>query len=291
MFVNWRTQTGAELKIDVRPTLALGAGKNATGGAYPSGSAVLVSDRLALCARHVLNDYWEKAQYGPIPEGETVANFQMLAAGGFGAARTCQWDVEKFWTRAETDVAVLAVTPREGEARGWNYPVVDLAPPRVGETVIACGFTDSSAEETTLSGSPAFIWTDRPTVSRGVVTAVHHRKRDDGFLTFPCFEFDGRVDPGMSGGPIFNGDGRLCGVVASGEGNDVDGYRSAGALLWAAMAIELDGAALGEPAGKYPLLRVAFEGRISAVGLDLVRPKLCEDGGIRNLELLRGTSA
>jgi V8-like Glu-specific endopeptidase len=290
MFVNWKTKSGAEVQIDIRPTLALGAGKNATGGAYPSGSAILVSDRLALCARHVLTNYWEKAHYGPIPEGETVPNFQMLAAGGFGAARTCQWDVEKFWTRADTDVAVLAVAPREGEARGWTYPVVDLAPPTVGETVIACGFTDSSAEETTLNGSPAFIWKDKPTVSRGVVTAVWPQKRDDGFLTFPCFEFDGRVDPGMSGGPIFNEDGRLCGVVASGEGNDVDGYRSAGALLWAAMAIDLDGADLGEPAGKYPLLRMAIEGKISAVGLERVRRELREDGGIRNLVLIRRTS-
>jgi hypothetical protein len=266
----------------------MAAGKNSTGGVFPSGSAVLISDRLALCAKHVFEDYWKRAEYGDLLDGENTPSFQIAAAGGFGAeARSCQWDVQKIWTSKATDVAVMALAPREGMATSWRLSPVDIAPPRVGDVVLACGFADSNAEEIVLDGSPAFVWNDRPVVSRGVVVAVHPQARDAGLLSFPCFEFDGRVDAGMSGGPVFSERGSICGLVASGEGQTGDGFRASAALLWPAMAISLDGSFLGRPPGPVPLIAAGDDGLFELAGRHRVAFKSSPDGSINTASLLK----
>jgi hypothetical protein len=49
----------------------------------------------------------------------------------------------------------------------------------------------------------------------GHVIDIHHELRDSAKLPFPCFQVNARFDGSMSGGPVFNSDGNLCGIVCS----------------------------------------------------------------------------
>lgn len=65
-------------------------------------------------------------------------------------------------------------------------------------------------------------------------------------LTFPCFQTDARFDHGMSGGPVFNEAGYVCGVICSSYQVENDpGYISHVSLIWPAMGIQIEVAGEG----------------------------------------------
>lgn len=75
----------------------------------------------------------------------------------------------------------------------------------------------------------------------GTVKEVHAEYRDQAMLNFPCFRTDARFDAGMSGGPIFNPAGQVCGVICSsfGKPSDAHEYTSYGSLLWPSLGMEV----------------------------------------------------
>jgi hypothetical protein len=44
---------------------------------------------------------------------------------------------------------------------------------------------------------------------------IHPAHKDSGFLRFPCFGISNPITHGMSGGPIFNESGELCGLITA----------------------------------------------------------------------------
>ncbi len=50
--------------------------------------------------------------------------------------------------------------------------------------------------------------------SIGVVRDIFEMRRDQ-HLPFPCYQVSARFDGGMSGGPVFDETGSLCGLVCS----------------------------------------------------------------------------
>jgi hypothetical protein len=85
-------------------------------------------------------------------------------------------------------------------------------------------------------------------------------RRDCALLKFSCFETNARFDPGMSGGPIWNERGFVCGVVCASSSS----LNSYGSLLWLALGIYVEVApTTGGPVEKitlYDLIQRGFVG-------------------------------
>jgi S1-C subfamily serine protease len=102
-----------------------------------------------------------------------------------------------------SDLAVLKLEAR-GDGKPW--PAVSLGDSDdllVGETVFAMG-------------NPFLLATDfTPTVTFGIVSGTHRYQEGQGnrMLVYPdCIQVDAAVNPGNSGGPLFNEAGEVVGI-------------------------------------------------------------------------------
>ena len=102
-----------------------------------------------------------------------------------------------------SDLAVLRLLPRTD---GQTWPHCELGDSEqllVGETVFAMG-------------NPFLLATDfTPTVTFGIVSGTHRYQAGSGnrMLVYPdCIQVDAPVNPGNSGGPLFNAAGEVVGI-------------------------------------------------------------------------------
>ncbi|MEC8252653.1 MAG: trypsin-like peptidase domain-containing protein [Planctomycetota bacterium] len=102
-----------------------------------------------------------------------------------------------------SDLAVIRMLPKES---GQTWPYCDLGDSDevlVGETVFAMG-------------NPFLLATDfKPTVTFGIVSGTHRYQEGQGgrMLVYPdCIQVDAPVNPGNSGGPLFNERGEVIGI-------------------------------------------------------------------------------
>ncbi len=102
-----------------------------------------------------------------------------------------------------SDLAVLRLVPREPDQRFPFCELGDSDALLVGETVFAMG-------------NPFLLATDfTPTVTFGVVSGTHRYQAGQGnrMLVYPdCIQVDAPVNPGNSGGPLFNEAGEVVGI-------------------------------------------------------------------------------
>lgn len=119
--------------------------------------------------------------------------------------------------------------------RRWFFEL-NVATPQRGTHVVAYGFTKTRLEQNP-SDSLAYTLTHSFRRVEGTITAVHFPMRDQAGMPFPCFEVDADFEPGMSGGPVFNDRGQVCGVISRGGGFSV----SWASVLWPAFGISVDG--------------------------------------------------
>ena len=104
----------------------------------------------------------------------------------------------------QTDLAVLRISPREGEE---SFPVTKLGDSdrlRVGEWVIAIGNPYG------LDG----------TVSLGIISAKGRDLRTDNLLN-DFIQTDAMIDRGSSGGPLINLQGEVLGINSRGQGRGI----------------------------------------------------------------------
>lgn len=102
-----------------------------------------------------------------------------------------------------SDLAVLRLLPKHpGQTWPWR-PLGDSDDLLVGEMVFAMG-------------NPFLLATDfTPTVTAGIVSGTHRFQEGQGqrLLVYPdCIQIDAPVNPGNSGGPLFNGRGEIVGI-------------------------------------------------------------------------------
>ncbi|MGH6689639.1 MAG: trypsin-like peptidase domain-containing protein [Gammaproteobacteria bacterium] len=135
---------------------------------------------------------------------------------------------------------------------------LSLLPPDRGEAILGFGYPGTVAERDPATTDAQTISYDlNPRSTTGEVIAVSPAFRDRGMLSFPCFETNARFDPGMSGGPLFNERGRICGLICSSAPPQPDGHRSWGATLWPAMVTEIEFEGPGvQAAGAYPVFEL-----------------------------------
>ena len=208
--------------------------------------------------------------------GTIAASFSMQALQVLGRGRGALWDVLRVWLSPHTDAAFFSLTPRSDLAakHSWRCPQLELLPPRQGERVVGFGYHSSTITLIEDEKSITVEWYDEPATTVGEVMEVHEQLRDSSRLRFPCFRTNARFDGGMSGGPVVNEDGMLCGLVCSALPASAAGEEdvSYAALLWPAMGTILDMPRSGFPADEsYPALDLARDGFIDARGWEQVK--------------------
>lgn len=102
-----------------------------------------------------------------------------------------------------SDLAVLRLLPKRSDQTWPHCDLGDSDQLLVGETVFAMG-------------NPFLLATDfTPTVTFGIVSGTHRYQEGQGqrMLVYPdCIQVDAPVNPGNSGGPLFNGAGEVVGI-------------------------------------------------------------------------------
>lgn len=203
---------------------------------HAMGTAILVSPHMALTASHIF-DQCDKA-YGPPIEkdGEKHSSFVMYALQYGNVNNPTSFLIQRVLRPGFTDLAVLVVNG-DPAALPVAYPRLCLDPPGVGEPIFAFGYPGS----TSLHGGNLQVRANGHT-SVGRVLDVYPRGRDRVLAPFPCFRTNARFDDAMSGGPVFNREGQLCGLISANmpptdEGED---HSSLVTLIWPLMAFEID---------------------------------------------------
>jgi hypothetical protein len=253
----------ASLKTDVwNVVLALATFRE--GGLHPCGTGFLVGRSLALTASHVVEPPCDRRAHGQAELETSDFSVVALQRVHMRPDGLC-WRVQSLHrfpvpSMDEDDDRAVDVTllklaplpplvPELEDFRRW-FVEINVAPPSVGSNVTAYGFARSKIE-VDQADPVTFVCSNAYRIVQGKVSQVFFPRRDRGMLAFPCFEIEGDFEPGMSGGPIFNDQNQVCGVVSSGG---IPGV-CYGAVLWPLLEVEIDG---------LRLLDLARQGRIRA---------------------------
>jgi hypothetical protein len=217
---------------------------------YACGTAVPIAPHLALSALHVFEDHWTRHESGPMPmNGEATGRFAFVLAQAVGNQLNL-WSVTRLWATELSDIVLMRLSPASENAQKhkFRHLSLDLAAPRVGERVQGFGYADSIA---IIEGPKSLRLKQRSMTTHGTVVEVFHQQRDPIKMPFPCFRTNARFDGGMSGGPIFNRTGSLCGLICSTYPpfSDDEDHASYAASLWPAMATPIDLNRRGHPSG------------------------------------------
>ncbi|MCH8208036.1 MAG: hypothetical protein IIA62_03115 [Nitrospinae bacterium] len=127
---------------------------------------------------------------------------------------------------------------------------------------------------------------DEPTSSTGEIEEVLPNGNPSGRFNFPCFRVNARFDAGMSGGPVLDRDGLVCGIISGTYGN-VDGNDiSYVATLWPMLRTVIPANRGGNyPSNvKYPAIDLALDNLMYVEGLSELDPELFPGKTLPNRE-------
>jgi S1-C subfamily serine protease len=204
----------------------------------PGGGSGVIFDPagFVLTNYHVVGkpDKGYKLKDAPEPPDEVVEAWRKQADGGedeedkFIAEWQAEWRAEHQSSGASHyknkkiglpdgklyEGVVLGIDP------GSDLAVIRLLPKAEGQTWPYCELGNSDAllvgETVFAMGNPFLLATDfTPTVTFGIVSGTHRYQEGQGnrMLVYPdCIQVDAPVNPGNSGGPLFNEAGDVIGI-------------------------------------------------------------------------------
>ena len=208
------------------------------------GTCVMIAPGLAITAKHVITDAVKKYDKIDldIPSKEDIELqvthnsyvFQIID-GKIGY----RWSVKQYFPCPISDICYLTLRPMFDFKK---LPVpqnlsITLIPPTVGERIQAFGYPRSGVK---IDGKKIELDVN-PMTTVGEVITVYDQRRDTKLISFPAFQTNARFDPGMSGGPVFNDSGKLCGLICSGMflDNSESDHISFASLLWPSMGTKV----------------------------------------------------
>lgn len=187
----------------------------ASGEIYACGTAFIIGPGLALTAYHVIEDFVHRFERADAINSSINVSFELLMYLTLNEGNDIMpIKVLKIWRNSPLDMAVLAfAVPTDWpDSHVWKAPRLQLLPPKPGESIAGFGFATPKVSQA-QDDIPEIDLSSRTTT--GTVVEIHHQSRDKARLSFPCFRVDARFDGSMSGGPIFNSAGNLCGLICS----------------------------------------------------------------------------
>jgi len=219
----------------------------------PLGTAFMIAPNgLMMTARHVVEAALATKTHRSRDDGTFYDHYELYVLyltgelsdnpdavnGGF-------LSVVRVWCSDNTDIGFCWLQTLLKNDEPVSYPTMRLSPglPRVGEKILGVGYHKMN---TTVAGvfccKTVVDYSQDFAHASGSVITVHRERRDVGMLNFPCFHTDAQFEPGMSGGPIFDERGYVCGVICSSMPpieNDPR-YISYGSLLWIALGSSIE---------------------------------------------------
>jgi hypothetical protein len=239
---------------------------------HPLGTAVFVSPGLAITAKHVIEESWRVYGISDVPmerRGGQTAHFEILAVQYPGEKSDAAiWIVRGVWACLYSDIAAISLEPADDLAKSYvstKLPTLSALPPAQGEKVTAFGYASSSV--ITLVDNQLNLALN-PLTAPGTVTEVYPERRERGMLSFPSFQVEAHFIGGMSGGPIYNSTGELCGLVCSG---DNDAPVANGVTLWPILGVMISHQGFGAfCTGEYAVSELSAHGRLNLKGYDKV---------------------
>lgn len=240
------------------------------------GSATVLCGHLLVTAKHVLTskpvlDSSRRVDRDS-PQGNIQVNGGLAAVQILPGPEYVVWDVVSAIAHPGSDLALLRTSSNPGRSHSegshhWRAPAVNPFAPHVGERVAAFGYRRGRARASrNVAGGLHINVDDEFMSSVGIVREIHEWRRDQVMLPFPCYQVSARFDAGMSGGPVFDEYGSLCGIVCA----SVDGCQrpdepiSFVTTLWPIFTLIVDGDRGDDyPRGvQYPAIELARDGQI-----------------------------
>jgi len=203
----------APVDVVAKPQAALdshGANGNAGGAVDPAvveaeAARVAVMDRAKDAVVAVFSETGRGGGSGVVisPDGFALTNFHVTKPSGHwmkcGMADGRLYDAVLVGLDPTGDVALIQLFGRD------DFPAATLGDSdrvRVGDWVFAMG-------------NPFMLATDfQPSTSYGIISGTHRYQYPSGTLLeyADCLQTDAAVNPGNSGGPLFDAEGRLIGI-------------------------------------------------------------------------------
>lgn len=237
------------------------------------GTATMVSGHLAITARHVFDEIWGHAPAAAAEEvGKDVVAVQILPGPEYVV-----WQVMTGVGHPVSDLALLHLEANPRQSNPLRRPLlqkvrVNPFAPQVSERVAAFGYCNSTvAISKNPDGSNHIDVNDEAIVSVGEVKEIYPWQRDKWTLNWPSYQVSARFDAGMSGGPVFDETGSLCGIVCSNlDGSHLNGEPvSFVTTLWPMFALMVDfGRGASSAPTRYAALELAREKRITVTDFD-----------------------
>ena len=184
------------------------------GTAFPIGNGVLVT------AKHVLRELQEATESVNIDR--TITALQILDDNRF-----VTWRMTRSIVHKTADLAVLFSAPNDDGVDFWipSWTLSQVAPCE-DEWVGAFGNVEGHCQIVSRNseGGGTVELGRKGHAEFGLVKRVYYEFRDRIMLPCPCFEIGAKFRPGMSGGPVFNERGEICGIVSSSISGDSTSY-------------------------------------------------------------------
>jgi Trypsin-like peptidase domain len=250
------------------------------GETHVIGTATVVTGHLVLTARHNLEDVVRR--FGATERSAAnleVTDYALRLIQILPGPRTAIWNVCTAWTSPDSDLALLhlALHGQTAPVRPieWRGPYLRALPPPVGSVVAAFGYHSSKVSTTPYpNGTYHLDLKDEGTTATGVIEEILPSGQPSGRFNFPCYRVAARFDAGMSGGPVFDEQGLLCGIISGTYGSPDGLPLSYVATLWPMLRIVISG---GRPDpypknATYPVIDLALNGLVHVIGLEDVDP-------------------
>ena len=257
-------EIGALIQQGVMPILGIADDRLI---AYGTGF-IVAAYGLMMTAKHVIQEAWSHSMRRLNEQGQFYDHFELYAlyitAERHADSETMNvgglWPIGKVWFSPELDIAFCGLRSGTRNGRRIRFPICRLSPgiPRFGERIVGFGYYKMEGGELDRSSQEEVLvsYSQMTAHSAGKIVEVFPKKRDSGMLNFPCFHTDARFDHGMSGGPVFNEAGYVCGVICSSFNVEDDPHHvSYASLIWPALATRVEVAIDG---GK-PEMKLVYE--------------------------------
>lgn len=260
---------------------------------YASGTGVVIAQNLVLTAKHVFDDFAEKWRLPNADNKGEVStdsfNIWVVFMSNHPGELYHVYSVAQVYICMYSDFVLFHLNPFDKVGKGHKYFQIPLSlvVPKIGERIVAFGFPKSKVTVTKDHQGVSHIEVnDEPSVSVGEIKEIYPERRDSFMLPFPCVRTNARLEGGMSGGPVFNDNGMLIGVVCAGT-DCLDGEEpiSYVALLWPLMStliIDKD--------SKYPLFDLAKKSVVKAEGLEHIMLSKTENENLLEVSYNRDIS-